>query len=90
MRTAQQLHMERLTDEQARCFTIEWLAEIQREAFDAGATAMRDRIAAGLREWWTAAKSTAGRRWPGHPHAVVCKVEAIDVTTTKGRPGVRG
>lgn len=66
--------------------TVEWVRRIQRDAFDAGATAMRDRIAKGLKAWWTAARATAGRHWPGHPHAVVCKVEQIDVTTTEGRP----
>jgi len=84
MKSANEWHMERLTRDD--CFCPEWVAKVQRDAFDAGATAMRDRIVSGLRSWWSAAKAVAGRWWPGHPHAVVAKIAAIDVTTTEGRP----
>jgi hypothetical protein len=60
--------------------------EARREWFDRGQRSMQARIVKGLTNWWSAAKSVAGRHWPGHPHAVVCKVSEIDCETTEGRP----
>lgn len=58
----------------------------KREWFDRGATAMRDRIAAGLRAWWETARKFAGYRFPGHPHHLEVRASAVDVTTLEGRP----
>lgn len=58
----------------------------QREWFDKGATAMRDRIADGIRAWWGDARKVAGHYHPGQPHHLEAKVRKIDVATTMGRP----
>lgn len=53
------------------------------DSFDAGAEAMRARILAGIRCWWSTAGKVAGHRFPGHPHWLDCAVAGIDVASLR-------
>ena len=51
---------------------------VEARAFLTGAEAMRARVLAGIRRWWSNAGKLAGHRFPGHPHWLDCAVAGID------------
>lgn len=53
-------------------------ADFDARSFCLGAEAMRARILAGIRRWWSRAGKVAGHRFPGHPHWLDSAVAAID------------
>ena len=51
-------------------------SEAERDAFVAGAEAMRSRVLAGIRRWWDAPKSSRYR--PSHPHWLEVAIVKLD------------
>lgn len=56
----------------------------ERDAFDAGARAMREACAKLIQAWWGAAP--AGHRHPGHPHQLELQIRSVKPERLDGRP----